>query len=85
MDMLIKEFSEKDWEEYANCYPRTNYFVDGMPQDIVDTVIGVLGVNPGLKWLKTPITSIHNKRALELVKTIEGEKALKALIMRLPT
>ena len=59
--------------------------VKGIPQDIVDAVVHVLGRN-GVEWLQRPLTSqFDGKTAKEVLQMRNGEKALKALIMRLPS
>ena len=58
--------------------------VKGVPQDIVDAVVHVLGRN-GVEWLQRPLTNqFDGKTAKEVLQMRNGEKALKALIMRLP-
>ena len=58
--------------------------VKGVPQDIVDAVVHVLGRN-GVEWLQRPLTNqFDGKNAKEVLQMRDGEKALKALIMRLP-
>ena len=59
--------------------------VKGVPQDIVDAVVHVLGCG-GVEWLQRPLTSqFDGKTAKEVLQMRDGEKALKALIMRLPS
>lgn len=59
--------------------------VKGIPQDIVDAVVHVLGRN-GVEWLQRPLTNqFDGKTAKEVLKMRNGEKALKTLIMRLPS
>ena len=59
--------------------------VKGVPQDIVDAVVHVLGCG-GVEWLQRPLTSqFDGKTAKEVLQMRNGEKALKALIMRLPS
>lgn len=59
--------------------------VKGVPQDIVDAVVHVLGRN-GVEWLQKPLTNqFDGKTAKEVLQMRNGEKALKALIMRLPS
>ena len=58
--------------------------VKGIPQDIVDAVVHVLGRN-GVEWLQRPLTNqFDGKNAKEVLQMRNDEKALKALIMRLP-
>ena len=59
--------------------------VKGVPQDIVDAVVHVLGCG-GVEWLQRPLTNqFDGKTAKEVLQMRDGEKALKALIMRLPS
>ena len=57
--------------------------VKGIPQDIVDAVIHVLG-RGGEEWLQRPLTNqFDGKTAKEVLEMRDGEKALKAVIMRM--
>lgn len=86
MDMLeffADEYKENNWNDYANCFDELDIQIEGVPQDIVNAVLTVLGAE-GYDWLHRPLNQFNGKSALDLLKTHKGEKALKAFIMRLP-
>lgn len=84
IDFLSKEYNEKSWIEYASICNDNRCIVDGIPQDIVNVVLDVLGNEMGYDWLQRPISVFEGKTVKELIQTSNGEKALKAFIMRLP-
>ena len=87
MDKLVffaNEYVEEDWKTYVKCFDTVNTTIDGIPQDIVNAVLTVLGPVTGLSWLKSPLSTFNGKTVAELVLTEKGEKAIKAFIMRLP-
>ena len=83
-DILVEEYSEKNWRNYSSCFVDVDTRIDGVPQDIVNAVITILGETAGCKWLSTPLRKLNGKTAIELAQTDEGRKALKSYIMRLP-
>lgn len=78
------EYNEENWKAFADCAAEADVRIEGIEQDIVNTVIGVLGREAGHNWLHTPLTQFDRKTAIELAQTAAGKKALKAFIMRLP-
>ena len=87
MDMLeffAEEYKEEEWNKYSDCFDELNMHIEGVPQDIVDAVLTILGSDVGYNWLYTPLHNFDGKSALDLLKTPKGERALKAFIMRLP-
>lgn len=84
LELLANEYSINAWENYAKCFDNVNVSVEGVPQDMVNAVITILGAEAGIKWLDTPFSIFDGKTAMELLSIENGEKALKALIMRLP-
>lgn len=83
LDFFADEYKEDDWNDYANCFDELNIHIEGVPQDIVNAVLTVLGAE-GYDWLHRSLNQFNGKSALDLLKTPKGEKALKAFIMRLP-
>ena len=81
-DILVKEFNKSSWEKLAKSCRKSKTKVKGIPQEIVDVVSFILGENEAEEWLRR--LKIDGKSAIELSKTQNGEKALKAFIMRLP-
>ena len=83
-DFFVKEYKNNNWNAYMKNVKPSGVKVKGIPQDIVDAVVHVLGRN-GVEWLQRPLTNqFDGKTAKEVLQMRNGEKALKALIMRLP-
>ena len=84
-DFFVKEYKNNNWNAYMKNVKPSGVKVKGIPQDIVDAVLHVLGRN-GIEWLQRPLTNqFDGKTAKEVLQMRNGEKALKALIMRLPS
>ena len=87
-DMILFFFdgyNEEHWNSYANCFSETDVHIAGIPQDIVNVVVGLFGNEAGAKWLMdTPLTQFNEMRAIDVLQTPKGEMAFKAFIMRLP-
>lgn len=84
IDILSNEYNEDNWIEYARCFEESDIHIKGIPQDIINAVVTILGDEVGYNWLRSPFHKLGGKNAIELLKTPKGEKALKAFIMRLP-
>lgn len=82
---FVKEYKNNNWNAFMKNVKPSGVKVKGVPQDIVDAVVHVLGRN-GVEWLQKPLTNqFDGKTAKEVLQMRNGEKALKALIMRLPS
>lgn len=84
VDFFSNEYNEEQWNQYIKCFNESNIHIEGVPQDIVNAVVTILGDEVGCKWLHTPLHKFNGQNALDLLKTSKGERALKAFIMRLP-
>ena len=84
-DFFVKEYKNNNWNAFMKNVKPSGVKVKGVPQDIVDAVVHVLG-RGGVECLQRPLTSqFDGKTAKEVLQMLDGEKALKALIMRLPS
>lgn len=84
-DFFVKQYKNNNWNAYMKNVKPSGVKVKGVPQDIVDAVVHVLG-RGGVEWLQRPLTNqFDGKTAKEVLQMRDGEKALKALIMRLPS
>ena len=82
-DFYVKEYRNEKWNTFMKNVKPSGVKVKGIPQDIVDAVVHVLG-RGGVEWLQRPLTDFFNgKTAKEVLEMRNGEKALKAVIMRL--
>lgn len=84
IDSFSKEYNEESWMKYASLCSGDRDVVDDIPQDIVNVVFTVLGNDMGYDWLQRPLSVFEGKTVKELLEIPNGEKALKAFIMRLP-
>lgn len=84
VDFFSNEYNEELWMNFMKCFDETYIHIEGVPQDIVNAVVSILGDEVGCNWLHTPFHKFNGQNALDLLKTPKGEKALKAFIMRLP-
>ena len=83
-EFYVKEYRNDKWYFYMKNVKPSGVKVKGVPQDIVDAVVHVLG-RGGVAWLQKPLMNqFDGKTAKEVLQMRNGEKALKALIMRLP-
>ncbi len=82
-DFYVKAYKDANWRAFMKNVKPSGVKVKGIPQDIVDAVNHVLG-RGGEEWLKRPLTNqFDGKTAKEVLEMRNGEKALKAVIMRL--
>lgn len=82
-DIYIKEYKDAKWKSFMKGVKPSGVKVKGIPQDIVDAVVHVLG-RGGAEWLQRPLTNLFGgKTAKEVLEMRDGEKALKAVIMRM--
>ena len=82
-DIYVKEYKDANWKAFMKDVKPSGVKIKGIPQDIVDAVIHVLGLG-GAEWLQRPLTNLFGgKTAKEVLEMRNGEKALKAVIMRM--
>ena len=84
-DLLVKSYKDENWREYIKNVKPSSLKVKGVQQDIVDAAVYSLGHSGANEWLRKPNENhLRGKSPIEVLKERNGEKALKALIMRLP-
>ena len=82
-EIYVKEYKDANWRAFMKGVKPSDVKVKGIPQDIVDAVVHVLG-HGGAEWLQRPLTNqFGGKTAKEVLEMRDGEKALKAVIMRM--
>ena len=82
-DIYVKAYKDANWKAFMKDVKPSGVKVKGIPQDVVDAVVHVLG-HGGAEWLKRPLTNLFGgKTAKEVLEMRDGEKALKTVIMRL--
>lgn len=77
------EYREDYWKEFAGLFKEASLRIEGVPQDIVNTLVGTIGEQTA-EWIDRPLPLLDNETARSLVKTEEGCKALKVFITRMP-
>ena len=90
MDMInffANEYNEANWKKFSNCFKEYTDLDDCfevIPKDIVNVLIGLLGVEESKEWIKKNLKQLDFMTVVELSKTEKGLNALKAFIMRMP-
>lgn len=81
--ILANKYSDYYWRNLTNCFSESSLKIEGMPQDIINVLVGIIGEET-IEWIDRPLHMLDDETARNLVKTEEGCKALKELIMRMP-
>ena len=83
-DLLVKEYKEENWRKFIKNIEKSSLRIKGIQQDIVDATVYILGHSAAAEWLRKPnVKYLRGKSPIDVLKEHNGEKALKALIMRL--
>lgn len=90
IDYNKNKYNEKDWNEYITAFIQNGEKViealqayKGKVSDEILIPIGCMLGSASRLWLQRELKSIPGYTPLELLKTEDGTKALKAIIMRL--
>lgn len=83
IDIYAKEFNKSKWNSFVADCKSSKVRVKGIPQEIADAVSRALGEKNAVEWLRKPLSAFDGKSAVEVLKMPNGEKALKAFVMRL--
>lgn len=84
VDFFASEYKKSDWEDFARCFTKSNIILEGIPEDIKNALVVIVGREASANWITKELKGLDNKKAIELVKTQNGCNALKAFIMRMP-
>lgn len=87
LELLSSAYNEKIWNNFAQCFPSIKNKTDvmlGIPDDILSALVGVLGETAFEQWLNNEIKLLDNNKAIDLLKTEKGTKALKMFILSIP-
>jgi hypothetical protein len=82
----MNSYNERYWKNYSSLYNKyldIDKSFDKIPNDITNTIVGILGEESAKKWIHIKLKAF-NMSAVELVKTEKGTKALKAFLLRMP-
>lgn len=79
-------YDEDNWICFSKCFnhlelPKELQGI--LPEDIMKSLYGVVGIQSG-DWAYYELHQLGHYKAVELVRTKIGLKALKALILRIP-
>lgn len=80
-------YNEQNWGGFAHCFEDIDIpleFGKLIPDDVIRALIRILGEDNAREWIEIKLKSVDFKTAIELSKTEQGLKALKAFVMRLP-
>lgn len=81
-------FNEETWSNFSKCFPRINSksnTLASLPEDVVSALIGLIGEEQVKEWINFELEDLDNMKAIELVKSEEGLKALKTFILSMPS
>lgn len=84
VEFFALEYNDKKWDDFSKCFNNTNVFLKGIPKDIINVLVQILGIEESKIWINKPLTALDGKRAIDLVKSTIVCNALKAFIMRIP-
>ncbi len=76
IEFFADVYKEENWTAYANCFENVNIHIDGIPQDIVNAVVGLLGDDTGYNWLHTPLHQF--KKCIRFVKNKKRRASIKS-------
>ncbi len=84
---LYNAYNDDLWKIYANSFKEVSEKIgdlDKIPQDILNVLVGLLGLEEANVWIKTEIKGLDNNIILDLIKTEVGIKALKMFLLSMP-
>ncbi|WP_226535913.1 antitoxin Xre/MbcA/ParS toxin-binding domain-containing protein [Fictibacillus halophilus] len=87
INSLSNSYNEEYWNKFASSFPSVEIkenFNSNIPNDILNALVGVLGESVIEQWLNTELKLLDNKKAIDLMQSENGLKALKMLIISLP-
>jgi hypothetical protein len=81
---LAKAYTEELWTDFANLFPKVdtdNAILKEMPNDVVNVLVGLLGIDQVKEWVCIPLKRLDNQIIKDLIKTDTGLKAAKMFIL----
>lgn len=81
--IMANKYSDYYWKKIVGYTKESSLKIEGIPQDIVNVLDALIGKQT-VEWIDRPLQQLDGETARNLVKTEEGRKALKELIMRMP-
>jgi hypothetical protein len=85
--ILLEEYDESIWKKYTNSSPKVVKIENGLseiPMDIIRPLTRSLGYGNVYAWLNEEFEVFYGKTPIEMLKTEEETKVLRAFIMRMP-
>lgn len=87
IDSFANAYNEKMWNNFSMCFSvvtkKTDFMV-GIPDDILAALVGILGENAIEQWLNSELKLLDDNKAIDLLKSEKGVKALKMFILSMP-
>ena len=87
IDSLANAYNEKLWNNFTKCFSGINKKNDIMyeiPDDILSVLVGILGESAIEQWLNSELKLLENSKAIDLLKSEKGIKALKMFLLSIP-
>lgn len=81
-------FKEETWRNFSKCIPKINSrsnTLSSVPEDVVSALISLIGEEQASEWINSELEDLDNMKAIELIKSEEGLKALKMFILSMPS
>lgn len=48
IDFFVNEYKEDEWDAFTNCFDELDICIEGIPHDIVNSVLTILAVRMGI-------------------------------------
>ncbi len=80
-------YGEDMWDKFQSCFKEvntTNPLLNKLPSDIRKVLVTYLGEKSACIWIQGGLTLMDGHRAIDLVESEIGIKALKAFIITMP-
>lgn len=87
VNFFANEYNEKDWKDYCQGFKSIEIPISLsgiLPEDVIRPLIYLLGYEYTNRWVNMRFEDLDNRTPIDLAKTMDGIKALKAYIMRIP-
>jgi len=81
-------FNEETWSNFSKCFPKISsksITLSSLPEDVVSALIGLIGEEQVKEWINSEFEELDNMKAIELIESEEGLKALKMFILSMPS
>jgi uncharacterized protein (DUF2384 family) len=84
---LANAYNDVYWNRFAASFPKVKnetIKIANIPDDIFSALVGILGESFIEDWLNKELKLLDNNKAIDLLKSETGRKALKMFILSMP-